>query len=513
MTITKETKKQSNGQTQRKVALPGKPGFKPYVYIGFMALLSALSIMREPGLGSFAGSVLMAGVLIWLLYLDIIRYQPLYAKKSRMLVLLGLMVVFTLGMSRAFEYILAGMVRGIEINAAGAEIYGIPLAAGAMIVMLLFDFHTAIVVSFIVGLLAGLWQGDSSFALYAFVSSLTAAFSVVRCKRRTAILRGGILVLAVNLITLFTILLYKDVLITGFASYAFMFSAISVVLVVAIVSLMLPLLENVFKVTTDISLLELLDLDHPLMKNLMISAPGTYHHSIIVGNLVESCSELVGVNPLLARVGAYYHDIGKAKMPEYFIENQMGGVNKHEKITPHMSSMILTSHVKEGVEMALEHKLPEEITDIIQQHHGNSLITYFFEKAKGETGMEEPSEEVYRYPGPRPQSRTAALIMMADAVEAASRVLTEPTAARVNILVDKVMNHIFLTGQLEECELTFKDIYEIKMRFNYILTGILHKRVNYPGFDFDKDGKRDGQHSKQAEEDKAAASADRERVA
>ena len=512
MTITKETKKQGNGYSQKQASLTARPA-KPYAYIGLMALLSALCILREPGIWSFVGSVLMAGVLLLLLYLDIIRYQPLYARKSRMLVLLGFMVVFTLATSRAFEYILAGMVRGIEINASGAEIYGIPVAAGAMLVMLLFDFHTAIIVSFMVGLLAGLWQGDPSFAVYAFVSSLTAAFSVVRCKRRTAILRGGVMVLGANLITLLTILLYKDMLITSFASYSLMFSAISVVLVVAIVSLMLPILENIFKVTTDISLLELLDLDHPLMKSLMINAPGTYHHSIIVGNLVESCAELAGVNPLLARVGAYYHDIGKAKMPEYFIENQMSGVNKHEKITPHMSSMILTSHVKEGVELAIEYKLPEEVTDIIQQHHGNSLITYFFEKAKGEPGSDGPSEEVYRYPGPKPQTRTAALIMMADAVEAASRVLTEPTAARVNILVDKVMNHIFLTGQLEECELTFKDIHEIKNRFNYILTGILHKRVNYPGFDFDKGRKDEGKHSKQTEEDKAAASAGRERVA
>jgi putative nucleotidyltransferase with HDIG domain len=513
MTIIKETKKPGNGHSQKKAAQAGMQWLRPYAYIGLMALLSALCILREPGIWSFTGSVLMAGVLLWLLYMDIIRYQPLYARKSRMLLLLGFMVVFTLSTSRGFEYVLAGMVRGIQINASGAEIYGIPVAAGAMLVMLLFDFHTAIVVSFMVGLLSGLWQGDPSFAVYAFVSSLTAAFSVVRCKRRTAILRGGILVLTVNLVTLFTILLYKDLLITAFASYAFMFSAVSVLFVVAIVSLMLPMLEKAFKVTTDISLLELLDLDHPLMKNLMISAPGTYHHSIIVGNLVESCAELVGVNPLLARVGAYYHDIGKAKMPEYFIENQMSGVNKHEKITPHMSSMILTSHVKEGVEMAEEHKLPEEVRDIIQQHHGNSLITYFYEKAKGEPGAEGPSEEVYRYPGPKPQSRTSALIMMADAVEAASRVLTDPTAARVNILVDKVMNHIFLTGQLEECELTFKDIYEIKARFNYILTGILHKRVNYPGFDFDKDRKGESQHIKQAEEDKAAAEADRERVA
>ena len=506
MTNMKESRKTSNENGTGH--LPGsRPAvnMKPYAYIGVMSLFCGLFMLEGDNISRFAGSVLMAAVLLWILYRDIVRYNPVYIKKSRMLILLGLMVVLTLGLSRLMQYTLAGMVKGLEFHAAGAEIYGIPIAAGAMLVVLLFDFHTAIVISFVISLLIGLWQADASFTLYAFVSSLTAAFSVINCKRRTAIIKGGVLVLGVNLMTLTTILLFKGVLLTAFASYAFMFSAVSVVLVVAVVSLMLPLLENAFKVTTNISLLELLDLDHPLMKNLMISAPGTYHHSIIVGNLVESCAELVHVNPLLARVGAYYHDIGKAKMPEYFIENQSGRANKHEKLTPHMSSMILTSHVKEGVEMAKEHKLPEEIIEIIEQHHGNSLIKYFYEKAKDEAGGEAPSEEVYRYPGPSPQSRTAALIMMADAVEAASRVLTEPTAARINILVNKVINHIFLTGQLEECELTFKDISAIKKRFNYILNGILHKRVNYPGFNFDERQKDEGQLSKQAEETKTSA--------
>jgi putative nucleotidyltransferase with HDIG domain len=307
---------------------------------------------------------------------------------------------------------------------------------------------------------------------------------MIHCKKRTAILRGGLYLAGANLLTLVTLLLLGGDLVSPFTRLAMVFSMIQVVFVVAIVSLSLPLFEYFFKVTTDISLLELLDLNHPLMKHLMISAPGTYHHSIIVGNLVESCAEDVGVNPLMARVGAYYHDIGKVKMPEYFIENQSSGMSKHEKLTPHMSSMILTSHVKEGVDLADQHKLPEEVKDFIQQHHGTALIKYFYEKAKGqENGTETPAQE-YKYPGPRPQSRIAALIMMADAVEAASRVLHDPTPARIAALVDKIINHIFLTGQLDECELTLKDITVIKNKFTRILTGILHKRIDYPGFDF-----------------------------
>jgi hypothetical protein len=171
-------------------------------------------------------------------------------------------------------------------------------------------------------------------------------------------------------------------------------------------------------------------------------------------------------------------------MPEYFVENQSGSPSKHDKLTAHMSSMIITSHVKEGVELAKQYKLPKVITDIINQHHGNSLITYFYQKAKehGQEGI--PVEEDYKYPGPKPQTRVAALVMMADAVEAASRVLNDPTPARIAALVDKIINHIFIDGQLEECELTLKDISEVKKRFIYILTGIFHKRIDYPGFDF-----------------------------
>jgi putative nucleotidyltransferase with HDIG domain len=243
-------------------------------------------------------------------------------------------------------------------------------------------------------------------------------------------------------------------------------------------------LEYVFKITTDISLLELLDLNQPLMKSLMITAPGTYHHSVIVGNLVESAAEAVGVNPLLARVSSYYHDIGKIKMPEYFVENQSNAPSKHDKLTPHMSSMIIINHVKEGVELAKQSKLPQSIIDIIRQHHGDALITYFYQKAKGLAQENSTSVDEYKYPGPRPQSRVAALVMMADALEASSRVLNDPTPARIAALVDKIINHIFLEGQLDQCELTLKDISEIKKRFSYILTGIFHKRIDYPGFDF-----------------------------
>jgi len=430
---------------------------------------------------------------LYIVYRDILRYKPYYFSKRRMMLLLALLIVFTIGISKLTEVGIEAMVRGFDMDVGGTEKFGIPVAAGAMLIMLLFDFHAAIVASVVISLIAGLWQGDSSYTIYAFVGSLTAAFTIIGCRKRTAILMSGLYVLGANIISVLTILLFKGSLLTPQAPFAFAFACVSALLVVAVVSLALPVLENLFKVTTDISLLELLDLDHPLMKNLMVEAPGTYHHSIIVGNLVEACAEEVGVNPLMARVGAYYHDIGKAKMPEYFIENKSMGASKHERLSPHMSAMILIKHVKEGAELASQHKLPEEIIDIVQQHHGNMLIKYFYEKARKENiDGDELSEDVYRYPGPRPQTSTAALIMMADAAEAASRVLNDPTPARVAALVDKIINHIFLEGQLEECELTLKDMSMIRERFTFILNGVLHKRVEYPGFDFNGQGEKSG---------------------
>jgi len=484
---------------------------KAYSILLAAAFLSAVAIRGTRGLEHFIGGFLASALLFFFFYRDVVRYQPQYLKKNRMMMLLALMACGTPVLSRLMEIVLKALSVGLGIGPMELAIYGIPVASGAMLVALLFDFHTALVFSFVTSLLMGLWQGSPAFATYSFVGSLAAAFGMMKFKKRTAILQGGLYVLGANLAALATLLLYSGQIFSTTALVSMGFAIVSALLVVAIVSLALPILENLFKVTTDISLLELLDLDHPLMKNLMISAPGTYHHSIIVGNLVEACAEAVGVNPLLARVGAYYHDIGKAKMPEYFIENQASGVSKHERLTPHMSSMILTSHVKEGVDLALHHKLPEEVVDIIQQHHGNSVITYFFEKAKEQPSVSELSADEYKYPGPRPQTRTAALIMMADAVEATSRVLNEPTPARINALVDKVINHIFLAGQLDECELTLKDIYVIKDRFTRILTGILHKRVDYPGFDFNEGkGAGEGQHKQPPKEDKDKHLLDRE---
>jgi hypothetical protein len=228
--------------------------------------------------------------------------------------------------------------------------------------------------------------------------------------------------------------------------------------------------------------LELANLDKPILKDLIVQAPGTYHHSIIVGSLAEAAAKAIDVNPLLARVSAYYHDIGKIKKPLYFSENQGGKGNPHDKLSPSMSSLILNAHVKDGVELAKRQKLGKKILDIIQQHHGTSLVSFFYQKAKekGNPGVESINEKDYRYLGPRPQTKEAGIVMLADAVEAASKTLSEPTSSRVKGLVSRIINNIFTDGQLDDCELTLRDLHYIEESFGRILTGIFHQRVEYP---------------------------------
>ncbi|MFW6323429.1 MAG: HD family phosphohydrolase [Desulfovibrionales bacterium] len=249
-----------------------------------------------------------------------------------------------------------------------------------------------------------------------------------------------------------------------------------------------PICEYAFEYSSRFRLMELMDLEQPLLQDLMLNAPGTYHHSLIVANLVEAGARAIGANSLLVKVAALYHDIGKLKNPGYFIENQFGGKNRHDKLAPSMSALILTSHVKKGVEMARAHKLGPEIIDLIQQHHGTSLISYFYSKAvemktRGEVDVRE---EEFRYPGPKPQTKEAGLILLADVIEASSRTLVDPTPSRIKGHIKNTIRKIYTEGQLDDSELTLKDLNMLTDVFHRILTGIFHRRVEYPKVGRDK---------------------------
>jgi putative nucleotidyltransferase with HDIG domain len=278
------------------------------------------------------------------------------------------------------------------------------------------------------------------------------------------------------------ILLTAGDLFTSNTTSQLLSAAGSGILVALIASVAIPAIESTFNVASDMKLMELANLNQPALKDMILKAPGSYHHSVLVGSLAEAAAEDIGANPLLARVAATYHDIGKMTKPEYFVENQESRDNRHERLSPSMSALILAAHVKDGAEVAKEHRLPRRVVDIIRQHHGTRLITFFFNKAKE---MEDPAvqtvdERDFRYPGPKPQSREAALIMLADAVEAASKVLADPTPARIRGLIQKIINDIFIDGQLDDSNLTLRDLHQIARSFTRTVTGILHHRIDYP---------------------------------
>jgi putative nucleotidyltransferase with HDIG domain len=366
---------------------------------------------------------------------------------------------------------------------SSSYLYLFPIATGAMLVRIVLNSEVAIVFSLLASYFAAVLMGNQLFYfIFTFVGSIIGAHKVARCEQRSILLKAGITVGGINILMIFSYNLisgnpFKMTLLSDLMM-GFLGGILASVLVLGVA----PIIESLFGYTTDIKLLELANMDHPLLKDLILQAPGTYHHSIIVGSLVEGAAKSIAANPLLARVSAYYHDVGKLKKPLYFIENVGGGENKHDHLTPTMSSLILISHVKDGVEMARENRLGERIGHIIQQHHGTSLISYFYQKAKEKENpeMESINENDFRYPGPKPQTKEAGIVLLADSVEAASRALTDPTPSRIKSLVQRITNNIFLDGQLEECELTLKDLQKIQESFDRILTAIFHQRIDYP---------------------------------
>jgi putative nucleotidyltransferase with HDIG domain len=366
---------------------------------------------------------------------------------------------------------------------SSSYLYLFPIATGAMLVRIVLNSEVAIVFSLLASYFAAVLMGNQLFYfIFTFVGSIIGAHKVARCEQRSILLKAGITVGGINILMIFSYNLisgnpFKMTLLSDL-TMGFLGGILASVLVLGVA----PIIESLFGYTTDIKLLELANMDHPLLKDLILQAPGTYHHSIIVGSLVEGAAKSIAANPLLARVSAYYHDVGKLKKPLYFIENVGGGENKHDHLTPTMSSLILISHVKDGVEMARENRLGERIGHIIQQHHGTSLISYFYQKAKEKENpeMESINENDFRYPGPKPQTKEAGIVLLADSVEAASRALTDPTPSRIKSLVQRITNNIFLDGQLEECELTLKDLQKIQESFDRILTAIFHQRIDYP---------------------------------
>ncbi len=345
-------------------------------------------------------------------------------------------------------------------------LYMAPLAAGPMMIGLLISTGEVVwlFTVFIATVIAVMVDMNFAIFVLSMIGGMAGARGVYGCKRRNDIYWAGVRTGMVSALTMLTILVLMDHLgdlqnlkdFMWIVPAAFVGGVASSMLAMVCV----PLLESLFNYTTDIKLLELSNLDHVLMKEMMVKAPGTYHHALAVGTMVDEAAQKIEANPLLAKVMAYYHDIGKVEHAQYFVENQRPGYNPHDYISPYMSKTILIAHVKDGAEIGLRHKLGRPIIDGILQHHGTTLASYFYNKALGDQGKDSRhiKENDFRYPGPKPQFKEAGLVMLADSVEAAARSIDEPTAHRLTTLVTNIIQSKFIDGQLEECNLTFKDL-------------------------------------------------------
>lgn len=445
-------------------------------------LLLASAAPPDAGPLALVGLFLVSAFVLAALALYMLRLQPRQWQTPKHLTLLATVVLATLLVVRGAAVLTGALATHYPGVPRTSFEYALPVAVGAVLLAVLFNARVAFAGSLAISLLCALMVGMSlNFFLFAMVGGLVGVFGIPRVQDRSTFFKAGCWVSLANAYSLVAFAFlegnFLEVPVEVLAGLA------NGVLTAVIASALLPALERLFETATDLRLLELSNMTNPLLRQLIMTAPGTYHHSIMVGTLSEAAAEAIGANSVLCRVGALYHDVGKIKKPAYFIENQPEALARHNELNPRMSSLIITSHVKEGIVMALEHRLPPAIVDLIPQHHGTRLVKYFFEKAKEahDPDMGELDEGDYRYPGPKPQTREAAVLMLADAVEAAARTLNDPTPARIQGVVQRIINTIFIEGQLDECDLTLKDLHLIAKAFIRILTGMYHHRVDYPG--------------------------------
>ncbi|MDR7483256.1 MAG: HDIG domain-containing protein [Armatimonadota bacterium] len=412
------------------------------------------------GVAVVAALVLVAtGAYLW-------QYQPEIWTSERLLVVWSLIVLLTVFLSQA-------------LGAPRFSNFLAPSAMGAMLLGILLRRRLALFSSATVAVLVGLAsQRDLASAVVAFLGGLAGVFATRQIHRRSDFGLAGLVVGATNAVAILGMGLAEGLEVYPALVVASAWGVAGGLLSGVAAIGVLPFIEQLFGLVTPIKLLELGNPAHPLLRRLQLEAPGTYHHSIMVSNLAEAAAEAVGADALLARIGTYYHDVGKLRRPAFFVENQMGVDNPHEKMTPSLSALTVAAHVRDGLDLAREYGLPPVIQEFIAQHHGTTRLTYFYHQAL-ERG-DAVDEAAFRYEGPRPQTPETAILMLADAAEAAVRSLPRPTPDRLEEAVRKIIREKLEDGQLDECGLTFRDLDRIAGAFVRILSGILHPRVEYP---------------------------------
>jgi putative nucleotidyltransferase with HDIG domain len=431
--------------------------------------LSALGLRQaETEWQEVVGIVVFVLLITIVLGLYLARFRPEYwIRWPRMFLLLLLLVLFIL-------------TAKLMVSDQATRSYLLPTAALSMLLTVLLGPQLAIMTTVLFSIVMGFMAGGSlELAVYALVGGLIASLSLSRVEKLNAFFWAGVYVALANLTVILAFHLpkqdYDAVQLLTLAGLSLVNGGLSASLTVA----GFYLLGTLFDITTSLQLMELARPTHPLLRELLLKAPGTYHHSILVSNLAEEAAGRIGADALLARVGAYYHDIGKTTRPYFFVDNQVEGVNVHERLDPRTSAQIVISHVNDGLDLAKKYRLPSKVRDFIPQHHGTSLATYFYRQALESEG-DEVNEEDFRYPGPKPQTKETAIVMLADGCEAAVRAERPDSLEGIEELIRKIIGGKMLDGQLDECDLTLRDLDEIRGAFVSILQGVFHPRIKYP---------------------------------
>lgn len=444
---------------------------------------------------NFLGTILLFTLLLVILW----YYLKSISRKEDILRLFNLMGT-TLVLSIIIYKISVFLAEVFSTNASlpffqhtESYYYAIPIQFGVLLFAFLTRIHTSLVFTVFNSLMIGyFFKFNFDLVLLALLAGFAAIYGIKYYGRqsRTNVFKSGFtLIIPINLLVIIILHLAKESLSSWVTiSFQLLMGIIGGLLSAVLAYLLLPIFEAIFKIVTPARLLELSNSDLPIFRQMAIEAPGTYHHSLIVATLAEKAAESLRLDPMLVKTGALYHDIGKLKMPEYFIENKNRGLDLHKDLKPSMSTLVIINHVKEGLEKAKKLKLPKKIREIIEQHHGASLVKYFFEKAKEEYDpeMHKIGEENYRYPGPPPKSKEAALIMLADSVEAASRSLKNPSRSNLKNVIEDIVNYYLQDGQLDESGFSIKELKIIADSFLDTLDTIYHHRVEYPGFNFER---------------------------
>ncbi|MFH1416608.1 MAG: HDIG domain-containing metalloprotein [Elusimicrobiota bacterium] len=432
-------------------------------------ILGAVITYSGANIGTLVGFMLIIAGMFFMEFMFFIKYHPHTFDDPSKVILIKIVIIIML--------LMVFLIKASD----GLSGYLFPIGAAAILLTILTSSFSAAINVFVIAVIAGMMEGFSmGHFLVAVFGGMAGVYSAQEIRNRKDLNKCGLVILAANILTIVAVGLVEKngILQMGVNIVA---GAGNALISVIIASGMLPIFEGMFGITTNIRLLEIGDFNNPLLKRLMLEAPGTYHHSLMVGNLAENACERIGANSLLARIGAYYHDAGKLKNPHYFIENQMHAGDKHKNLKPNISTLILKRHIKDGLALAEEYKLDKVLKDIIEQHHGNTLIEYFYKKVLEENKENnDVDEKEFRYPGPRPETKETGVLMLADSVEAACRTLAEPTFSRISNLVRKIITNKFIDLQLNNCDLTLANLEEIQKSFTNTLASIYHSRIEYP---------------------------------